>query len=279
MRRRFFLLSFLIALASPGALQAQVMVPPAVVAPSNAPAGDRLERIRTGHVLRVGTTGDYKPFSYLDPKTGEFTGMDIDVAKAFAASLGVNVTFVQTSWPKMSADLLAERFDLAMGGVSLSAERAEVGELSHVYLVDGKVALVRRSDLTKFTGLAAIDQPGVRLAVNPGGTNQKFVDANIKRASVKVVESNLSIPELVANGDADVMITDGVEALLAARHDPRLAAADPAHPFTEVRKAYYLHKGDAALVAALNRFLDGAMADGTFARLRSTWIGEPAATK
>jgi len=248
-----------------------VLVPP--VAGAQTPAADRLSRIKASGVLRVGTTGDYKPYTYLDPATQAYSGMDIDVAQAFAKSLGVRVVFVATSWPAMTSDLVADKFDVAMGGVSDSPEREAAGALSHAYLTDGKVALVRATDRAKYQSLADIDKPGVRIAVNPGGTNQKFVNANIKTATVVVVEKNLSIPQLVASGQADVMITDGVEAALAARSDARLAVADPAEPFTKLQKEYFLHKGDPAFEAALDAFIDRALSDGTYAKLRAKWIG------
>jgi cyclohexadienyl dehydratase len=279
MRRRYRVaLAFLVALSiCPTFVAAQALAPPsapaAPPAAGAAPATDGLARIRAAGVLRVGTTGDYKPYTYLNPASGAYEGLDIDVARAFAASLGVRVAFVPTTWPTMAADLVAGKFDVAMGGVSESPERAAKGLLSHPYLTDGKVALVRREDRTRLATLAALDQPAVRVAVNPGGTNQKFVVANLTHANVLVVEQNLSIPEMVASGKADVMVTDGVEAELAARNDPRLVVADPAHPFTTLHKAYFSHLGDATFEAALDAFVDRSLNDGTYAKLRARWIG------
>ena len=113
-------------------LAAAAQAPAAPAAPGAA-TGDRLARIKANGVLRVGTTGDYKPYTYLDPATNAYSGMDIDVAEAFAKSLGVRVVFVATSWPTMTADLLADKFDVAMGGVSDSPEREAKGALSHPY--------------------------------------------------------------------------------------------------------------------------------------------------
>jgi cyclohexadienyl dehydratase len=280
MRIRTFALALTAALF-PVASLAQSAAPPMAPAPppSMAPLPatpatvDRLARIKAAGVLRVGTTGDYRPYTYLDPATQAYSGMDIDVAQAFAKSLGVKVVFVATTWPTMSSDLVADKFDIAMGGVSDSAEREAAGALSHPYLTDGKVALVRATDRAKFMTLADIDKPGVRIAVNPGGTNQKFVNANIHVATITVVEKNLSIPDLVASGQADVMITDGVEAALAAKRDPRLVVADPAQPFTKLQKEYFLHKGDPEFEAALDAFIDRALADGTYTKLHQKWIG------
>ncbi|MBC5811605.1 MAG: transporter substrate-binding domain-containing protein [Candidatus Eremiobacteraeota bacterium] len=239
---------------------------------ATAASADRMATIAAAGVLRVGLTGDYVPYSLLNA-TGQYEGLDVEMAQALATALGVRLQIVKTSWPAMTADLLADKFDLAMGGVSDSPERAKNGLLSHVYLLDGKVALVRASDRAKYKAIADLDKPEVRVAVNPGGTNQKFVDASLTHATVKVVDQNLKIPDLVASGDADVMVTDGVEAALAVKRDSRLAVADPEHPFTTVKKVYYLHAGDAAFEAFVDRFLDRALADGTFAKLRAKWIG------
>ncbi|MBV8151039.1 MAG: transporter substrate-binding domain-containing protein, partial [Candidatus Eremiobacteraeota bacterium] len=94
--------------------------PPAALAQTTvaAPAQDALSRIRQSGVLRVGLTGDYDPFSLSD-KNGEFRGVDVDAARMLAAAMGpkVRVEIVKTSWPSMTADLLADKFDIAMGGV------------------------------------------------------------------------------------------------------------------------------------------------------------------
>ncbi|MGH7756004.1 MAG: transporter substrate-binding domain-containing protein, partial [Vulcanimicrobiaceae bacterium] len=188
-------------------------------------------------------------------ETGGYEGLDIDVARAFAKSLGVRAEFVQTSWPTMTADLLADKFDLAMGGISQLPARAEVGLLSHGYLSDGKRPLIRKADQNRFHTLADIDQPGVRVAVNPGGTNQKFDAANLSHATVDVVEKNLSIPALIADGKADVFITDGVEADYDASRDSRLLAVDPSHPYTHDTKVYFLQRDEASVEQALDGFI------------------------
>jgi cyclohexadienyl dehydratase len=194
-------------------------LPPAGPAPSPpGPARYALARIRDTGVLRVGTTGDYDPYSVIDPEGG-FRGIDVEAAHLLARAIGPNVQarFVKTSWPGMTRDLLAGRFDVAMGGVSRSRSRGDSGGLSRTYLTDVKVALVRAADRDKYRTLADLDRPGVTVLVNPGGTNQEFVEAKVRRARVMVVRDNLAIPGMVAEGKGDVMFTDGVEARLSAR--------------------------------------------------------------
>ena len=84
----------------------------------------RADEVRTRGVLRVGTTGDYQPFSYRANARSPFVGLDIELAGRLAKSLGVRLELVPTTWANLLADLHAQRFDVAMGGVSISAERS-----------------------------------------------------------------------------------------------------------------------------------------------------------
>ena len=77
---------------------------------------DRLEDIQKQGYITVGTTGDYKPFSYYDGST--FSGYDIDVAKYFATEMGVEVKFVQTTWKDLLKGLDDDKYDIAMGGIT-----------------------------------------------------------------------------------------------------------------------------------------------------------------
>ena len=89
---------------------------------ASAAVDNQLDAIRAAGVLRVGTTGDYKPFSYRTG-TGTYVGLDIEMAESLAWSLGVKLELVATTWPTLMQDLAANRFDIAMGGISITPER------------------------------------------------------------------------------------------------------------------------------------------------------------
>ena len=102
-------------------------------------APSRLDAIIAAGVLKIGTTGDYKPFSYANPETKQFEGLDIDMMEDLAKAIGVKAEFVKTAWPNMMADFTADKFDVAAGGVSVSLERQKKGFFSIPYMVDGKI--------------------------------------------------------------------------------------------------------------------------------------------
>ncbi len=219
-----------------------------------APTWATLHRVG---VLRVGTTGDYAPFS--EHRDGEVRGMDIELMNDLAKAWGVGVIFVQTSWPTLMDDLRKRRFDLAASGISITAERQTSADFSAAYCIDGKTPIARRADAARFSSLEKIDQPGVRIIVNPGGTNERFVRERIKRAGIIVHPDNRSIFQEIVAGRADVMITDGIEVRLQTARHPELVGA-MAEPFTRAGKAILVSRSseltapvDAWLTPQVNR--------------------------
>lgn len=228
---------------------------------------DRLQQILDSGLLRVGTTGDYGPFSWRE-EDGSFRGVDIAMADNLAQALGVELVLVQTSWPTLMSDLLAGSYDIAMSGVSRTVERARQAFLSDAYYQGGKTAISRCDQAPRYASLADIDQPGVRVIVNPGGTNEKFVDANIRNAVKLLHPDNRTIfAELIA-GRADVMFTDAIEVAVQTKSSPQLCRATP--ELLSFQQKGYLLPQDTRLLEFVNLWLEQRLGDGllaeTFAR-------------
>ena len=185
-----------------------------------------LEDIAVRGTIRIGTTGDYIPMSYRNPQTGAYEGIDAELSQLIADSLGVQIEYVPTSWPTLTADTLAGKFDIALCGISRNYARAKTMAMSDAYGEGafGKTILCRKSDAKKYQSLADIDKPEVRVMINPGGTNEKFAHANLKQAKLIVHQENADIPRQVAEGNADIMITETVEAARYSEMNDKLAA-------------------------------------------------------
>jgi cyclohexadienyl dehydratase len=221
--------------------------------------------------LRVCSTGDYRPFTYHDQQG--WTGMDIDLAENLAKHLGVKLELVQTTWANLIADV-GTKCDMAMGGISVTPERAKRALFSRPYLHDGKAAIVRCADSEKYRTLADIDRPGVRVVVNPGGTNAQFDKANLHQATVLTYPDNNTIFEQVAAGKADAMITDASEIRWESTQNPQLCGVSVDRPFSSEEKAYLIAQSNPRLVESVNDWLDGAQKDGTYARIAEKWLGQ-----
>jgi cyclohexadienyl dehydratase len=240
--------------------------------PLLAQTASRLDDIVKRGTLRIGLTGDYMPFSSYQGDTSTFRGFDVDMAEALAKALGVKTDYVKTSWPKLMADFEADQFDLAMGGVSITLDRQKKGLFSNPIMREGKTPIARCADTGKFETLAEIDRPGVRVIVNPGGTNERFARAHVKNAEIKMHNDNVTIFDEIANGRADLMMTDSSETLYQQKlHRGVLCAVHPGKPFDFAEKAYWLQR-DVALKAFIDQWLHIVNEDGSYKAIYSRWF-------
>ena len=262
-RIKIWLLVALLALAGTTALAA-------CCEKENSLAGrPTVERIEQRGTLLVGTTGDYRPLSFREPETGEYWGFAIELAESMAKRMGVAVEFVPTSWPTLTADVQADPqlFDMAMGGITITEARCATMLMSEGYLANGKTILCRTEDTLRFRSLDDIDRPEVRVMVNPGGLNEQFARQHLTHATLIVHPNNEEIPSLIAQGDADVMITEITEAPYYVQTDPRLAAPLLDAPFTHGEIGVLMRQGQDDLLALVNSLIRQMKTDGTLRQL------------
>jgi cyclohexadienyl dehydratase len=238
--------------------------------PPPTPTPD-LQNIATEGTVRVCSTGDYRPFTYRDPQG--WSGLDVEMAQDLAKQLGVKLDLVQTTWTTMVSDL-GTRCDMAMGGISITLARAKHALFSSAYVSDGKAAAIRCADRSKYQTLADIDRPGVRVVVNPGGTNAEFDTANIHHATIVKHPDNNTIFAQVTSNNADVMITDASEIRWQTIQDPQLCGASLDHPFTFEQKAYLIPQSNTALQQWVNQWLNITQNDGTYTPIAKKWLGD-----
>ena len=239
---------------------------------TDIPIDGKVAEIVERRTMLVGTTGDYRPLSFCEPD-GTYWGFGIEIAQEIAQRMNVSLEFVKTSWPTLSADVLAEpqTFDFAIGGITITDARRETMLMSDGYLANGKTILCRASDAERFQSLADIDKPEVRVMVNPGGLNEKFANENLHNANIIVHPKNEEIPMLVATGEADVMITEVTEAPYYVKTDTRLAAPLLNAPFTRGEIGVLMQQGQEDLLQMVNAAIRQMKSDGTLRLLHEKY--------
>ncbi|WP_136659791.1 transporter substrate-binding domain-containing protein [Nitratireductor sp. XY-223] len=208
-------------------------------------------------VLKVGTTGDYRPLTWYDTKTQSYEGSAIDLVEAFARDRGYEIRFVGTTWPTLMQGLTGGEYQMAAGGISKTDARLKVALASAPVEHSGKVPLVRCGDEQRFATLADIDKAGVTVVENRGGTNEKFALANIRNATLIIVPDNHQPFDYLRAGRADVMFTDSIEALYLQGKDSGLCAVNADHPYDPVDKVFLFRQDEGALRDEFNAWLKG----------------------
>ena len=187
--------------------------------------------------------------------------------------MNVTVSYVPTSWPTLTADVLAEpqTFDFAICGITITDTRLETMDMSEGYLGNGKTILCRNEDAGKYTCQEDLNRPEVRVMVNPGGLNEKFARANLPNCTLIVYERNEEIPNQVAEGHVDVMITEITEAPWYVQNDTRLAAPLLDKPFTRGQIGVLMRKGQEDLMDVVNATIRQMKADGRLKALHEKY--------
>ncbi|RUM87313.1 MAG: sodium:dicarboxylate symporter [Thermodesulfatator sp.] len=165
----------------------------------------RLKVIKTRGVLRVGYAKDRLPFAFKNAK-GQVVGYDMELVHSLAKDLGVSLDVVKIDWSKVGKELDSGRIDMAVGGISISPQRALRFTFSKSYL-DEHLGLVvhdyRRNDFSSLDKIRSMK--GLRLGATPfrykeGAGQMLFPNAEIVvihsprdffRGSVKNVDAML----------------------------------------------------------------------------------------
>jgi cyclohexadienyl dehydratase len=222
-----------------------------------------------GDTLRIGTSGDYPPFSVQygeEPRVYE--GLDIALARAYAEERGLTPVMVPFRWPELLRNLEAGRFDLAMSGVTVVPDRSIAGRFSVPVVQTGAVVLVRQPE--RFEELEDLNRSIVRIGVNAGGYLQRVANARFRRATVVAIPDNFAVIDALVAENVHAVVTDNVEASVWG---DAVAGLKLLGPFTRDRKAFLIHPDRAALAADLDRWLLGREADGSLAALRHRYLG------
>ncbi|HXC60541.1 MAG TPA: transporter substrate-binding domain-containing protein, partial [Steroidobacteraceae bacterium] len=221
-------------------------------------------------MLRVGTTGDYAPYSVRDAHD-RYAGADVALARELAIGLGLRVEFVPTTWRNLQQDAEAGRFDIAIGGISDTPERRRFAYFSGSYLRDAKQPVVRCGEERRYDTRDEINAPAVRLIVNPGGTNEAFVRAQFPHASLTVHPGNAGVFDEILAGRADVMVTDGMEAMLQQRRGQGLCAVQVRSRWVPAGKAVMLPQ-DRALRGVIDTQLRSQGGARAYTRRLQPWL-------
>lgn len=218
--------------------------------------------------LRVGVPADYRPFAYRS-SAGALVGLDVELVEALCRRSGLTPEWRIVPWERLEAAIEDDEIDLAAGGVTISPERRARCSFLPPYLSFWKTGLVRRRDLARFRTTTDLNASGVRVLKNPGGTNERWVDAHLDRASVSLWNENEEIPGRVAAGFADLMVTDVIEAHWYADRNPALAVL-PLRLTELQQKALMLARGS-RFAGALQEAFEHVHASGELSHLLAHW--------
>lgn len=227
-------------------------------------------RIQEAGVLRVGLDPTYPPFEV--DSSGELSGLDVDLARAIGADLGLEVAFSYFGYDGLYDALATGQIDVLLSALVVDPARTQDFAYSEPYFNAGQILLVPVEE----TAVAAMtDLANHRLAVELGA--QSHVEAlawSHKLAGLTV--QPYSTPEealtAVSDGRADAALMDGVNGRLLLQAHPNLRRTG--EPITVEPYAFVTRIEDGDLLDQLNASLGRLQASGELAAITARWLGE-----
>jgi polar amino acid transport system substrate-binding protein len=241
------------------------------------PAIDTVATIRKRGSLRVGVVPN-EPF-VMRNADGELAGFSIDLGKQLAADLGVDVTFVPTSWSQVVSDLVGNQFDVIASGLWVTPTRALVVNFSNPTSV-GAVHLVANKTLASAMKTRQdFDRADVRLVVAAGTSQEALAGRIFPKATLIKVDGDTDPLVPVLDGKAHgVLVSSPAPGLFIDRTPDRLFSP-LGEPLQTATTAMAVRKGDADFLNFLNSWLAFQAEGGWLTERQHYWFRTTAWSK
>jgi cystine transport system substrate-binding protein len=231
--------------------------------------GTSLQEIQDAGVITVATEGTYRPFTFHEGGSGELTGYDVEVMRAVADELGVEVEFEETQWDAIFTGLDAGRFDMIANQVSITPEREKDYLFSTPYTVSPGVVVVREGD----TSVMSFDDLAGKTTAQ-SLTSNWYEMAKDAGAQVQNVEGWAQAVALLQQERVDATINDKLTFLDYENTEGDTGLEIAVETDEVANNAFAFRKGSDELVEAVDEALATLEKDGTLAEISEKYFGE-----
>ncbi len=230
-----------------------------------------IEKILKRGELRVGFESGYVPFEMTNKK-GEFIGFDMDYARKLAKAMGVKFVPVNTAWDGIIPALMTDKFDILMGGMTITQQRNLKIAFANPYIIVGQTILLNKKHLGVVESYKDLNDPKYILTSRLGTTGEQAIKRMIPKATYKSFETEMEAGLEVINGRADALVYDlPYVGFLFGSHG-KGKTIFLSEPFTYEPLAWAINKGDPDFLNFLNNFLRQTRGDGFYDKTYNKWI-------
>lgn len=209
---------------------------------------------RDDNKLILATEAGFAPYEYY--QDGEIVGVDIDIAREIALSLGKELVIKDVSFDFIINEIKSGKSDIGAAGMSITKERLEEVDFSVEYAVSNQVVIVPMD--SKITSIDQISNQ--RIAVQLGTVADSYVNENYKDATVIRQKKYLSMVEDLKAGKVDLIIMDELPGKKIVENNENLIILDGF--VFEDNYAIAVKKGNALLLNKINEVIDNLKNSG-----------------
>lgn len=243
-------------------------------------AGDTLDRIRSTGVLRVATDPAWPPYSW-KAADGQWQGFDASVAQEISKRLGVKLEFVTPSWDVVTAGNWKGEWDLSVGSMSATEDRAKVLVFPATYYYAPTVLAVNKDNRDILT---PGDASGKRISALKGSIFEKYLRREpmgmadqlppvykINDPTIMPFETSEAASKALIGGEVDAMVDDMMYFLFLIKDGAPVRIVG--QPLYYGPASLAIEPGDKEFEALLKEMVGAMHDDGTLAALSNRWFG------
>lgn len=236
-----------------------------------AHAEPKLNRVNATQTLKCGYVA-YDPAMVKDEATGEWKGMDVEVTKAVAHRLGLQVEYAaETGWASVVTDLNAGKFDALCSSFWVHPDVAKFALFARPYYYQPVFVIARADDERFAKGIPNLDDPALKMSAIDGDNPVAIAAADFPKAQVVALPNMTNFSQVLlelADKKVDFTITDAVSFGTYNKSNPgRLKIVDVNKPARVYPAGYVVGSEDYQLRDALNAALNELILDGTIDRI------------
>ncbi|WP_207886604.1 ABC transporter substrate-binding protein [Pseudomonas sp. 30_B] len=230
---------------------------------------DRLEDIKKSGVLRVAAFDSNPPFGFVDAKSKQIEGLDVDYAKALADKLGVKLQVLPTNPANRIPLLTANKVDLVLANFTITPERAQQVDFSIPYFASGQQFIVKKGSLK-----APEELNKWRVGVDKGTVNEGVLREKFPGAKVIAYDDTPFAFTALRNGQVQAITQDGPKLIgLLANVPDKDKYEVPPFTISNDLIGVGIPKGETALTEFVNQSLTDLEASGQAQTIYDTWFG------
>jgi polar amino acid transport system substrate-binding protein len=220
---------------------------------SGAPAAAKsLDDILAAGKIRIGINPNFPNMSVRND-AGEWEGFDIEVGKAIAAALGVEVEWVPTETPQRVPYIVSDRIDISLGALTRNSERAKL--IDYTVPLHTEVLAVLATDKIEGDSWQDFNRDGVTLANMRGNWTVDWIGENMPNAKLELVDTLADTVRLVGQGRADAIV-ENIDFFMAfTKNYPDVNWRVISEPIDVAYCAIGVQQGNDNLVEVLNIIL------------------------
>ncbi|WP_246374747.1 ABC transporter substrate-binding protein [Pseudochelatococcus contaminans] len=241
----------------------------AAVFVGGAAHADRLDDIKKAGVLRVAAFDSNPPFGYVDEKSRQIVGLDVDYAKAFADKLGVKLELRPTNPANRVPLLTSGNVDLVLANFTITDERAKQVDFSVPYFSSGQQFLAKKGVLSSPDQLNSL-----RIGADKGTVNEIVLRRDFPGATIVSYDDTPFAFTALRNGNVQAITQDGPKLVgLLANVPDKENYEIPAFTISNDYIGVGIPKGETALVEFVNETLTELEASGKAQEIYDVWFG------